>query len=74
MKAIVEVVGAIVLVGGIIALVKALSTPGSYAINDASAIQISQVYAEATYWAVIAVAAFVLAGVLMLAANGQDKD
>jgi len=40
----------------------------------ASALQISQVYAEATYWAVIAVAAFVLSGVLLVAANGQDKE
>lgn len=74
MKVLVEIVGAVVLVAGIAALLKALSTPGGYAMSGASAIQATQVYTEATFYAVVSVAAFVLAGVLLIAANGQGGE
>jgi hypothetical protein len=72
-KLIFNIIGALVLVGGIAAIGLALWTPHKYYLDGASAIQATQVYSEATYYAVIAVAAFVLAGVLLIATKDDGE-
>lgn len=74
MKVLVEIVGVLALVGGAFLLFRAVTYPGGFALSTASAVQITQVYSEATYYGVLSVAAFVLAGVLLLAAGSRGSD
>lgn len=67
MKTFVNLLSAVALLAGIGALVYAFTTPGRYALIEASAIQITQVYAEATLYAVIAVGILLVAVVLQAA-------
>lgn len=63
------IVAAIVFLFGLVMFAGAVNTPGNYHLGGASAIQVGQVYAEATWRATIAIGAFVMAGVLTLAAG-----
>lgn len=72
MKTVMTIIGALTLVAGILLFIMAFTTPTKYPIATASAIQISQVYAEATFYAVLAIAAFVFSGVLLYATNISD--
>jgi len=73
MKTLITILGALALVGGILLFGAALLTPSQYPLASASAIQLSQVYAQATYYAVLSVAAFVFAGVLLIATNDDSE-
>lgn len=72
MKTVMTIIGVLTLVGGILLFIAAFTTPTKYPLSGASAIQISQVYAEATFYAVLAIAAFVFSGVLLYATNISD--
>jgi len=74
MKLITTVIGTLVLFGGILMLIMAFITPSKYPTATASAFQITQVYSEATFYGVIAIAAFVLAGVLVLSLGIKTSD
>lgn len=73
MKLVFDVVSALALVGGSALFALALLTPSKYSLSGASAVQISQVYAESTYYAVLAVAAFALAGILLLGTKNSSE-
>lgn len=72
MKTVMTIIGALTLCAGILLFIVAFTTPTKYPLTGASAIQISQVYAEATFYAVLAIAAFVFSGVLLYAVNITD--
>lgn len=74
MKIVYDVIGALALLGGIGLLGLALYTPTKYSLVGASAIQISQVYSEASYYGVMAIAMFALTGILFLATRGYSEE
>ncbi len=73
MKMLFDVIGALALVGGIWFFIKAFMTPSMYSLSTASAIQAQQVYGEATYYGVLAIAAFIFAGVMLLATGDKTE-
>ena len=73
MKTITTILGALASVGGILLFIVAFITPFRFSLAGASEIQISRVYTQATFFGVLSVAAFVFAGVLLLAANAQER-
>jgi hypothetical protein len=66
-ESILHLISAIALIWGISLLMAALAMPGQYRLFTASAPQITQVYTEATYYAVEACAMFLLALLLQFA-------
>ena len=68
MRAVIELVGAVVLVCGISLFADALFTSARLYPTIGR-----EVYPEVTFYAVLAVAAFVLSGVLLLAANRPER-
>lgn len=74
MKVITTIIGTLVLLGGIVLFIAAIITPQKYPLSGASAIQIAQVYSEATFYGVLSIAAFVLAGVLVLSLSIKTTD
>lgn len=74
MKVITTIVGALVLFGGIALFMMAIITPQKYPLTGASALQIAQVYSEATFYGVLSIAAFVLSGVLVLSLGIKTTD
>jgi hypothetical protein len=67
MRTIISVISAVALLAGLALLGIAFTTPGKYALTNASAIQASTVYAEATYYAVMAVGVLLFAILLTVA-------
>ena len=65
-RSILQLLSAIALLLGIAYFISAITTPGSYSLRDASAIQISQVYSEALYYAVLCAASFLFGIFLQL--------
>lgn len=74
MKVITTIVGTLVLFGGILLFIAAITTPQKYPLGGASALQIALVYAEATFYGVLSIAAFVLSGVLVLSLGIKTTD
>lgn len=62
-----HILSALILLWGITTFNEALATPGQYSLYDASAPQITQVYAESVFIMTKAIALFALAGVAQLA-------
>jgi len=56
-----HLVSAAALIWGAVLLFTAVTEPNNYYLRDASAVQVTQVYSEATYYAVTAAALFLLA-------------
>jgi uncharacterized membrane protein YidH (DUF202 family) len=67
MRTVIELFAAAVMLAGVALGIYAYALPSRFDIANASAIQVTQVYSQATLYAVLAVALFVLAGVLTLA-------
>ena len=74
MKIIYGLLTAIIMLAGIYFLSQAIATPTLYNLRTASAIQITQVYAEATYQALVSGACFLLAILLYLATSTATKE
>lgn len=72
MRTLIELLAGVCWLAGLVLVGIALSTPGKYPLAMASAAQISQVYAEASYYALIAIAAF-LSGILMMASLPKNE-
>lgn len=66
MRTVVELFAAVVMLAGVAMGVYAFTLPTRYNTALASALQITQVYSQATFYGVLAIALFALAGVLML--------
>jgi hypothetical protein len=66
-NAVIHLVSALLLAWGIFTFFSASAFPGEYSLYDASAVQITQVYSEATFLMLKAVTLFVLAAVLQIA-------
>lgn len=64
MRTIAQLLAAVALLGGAALFVLAIQTPGKYLMLAKSAVQVSQVYSEATFYGVMAIAAFA-AGILL---------
>ena len=73
MKVFTTILGALVSVGGILLFIVAFLTPFRFSLVGAPEIQISRVYTQAIFFGVLSVAAFMFAGVLLLAANAQGR-
>ena len=73
MKTLTTILGALVSVGGILLFIVAFLTPFRVSLVGASESQITRVYTQATLFGVLSVAAFVFAGVLLLAASGRER-
>jgi hypothetical protein len=71
MRTITLVIASILFLFGVGLFVQALQTPENYVMTGASAVQISQVYAVATFRAVLSVAAFAASAVLAIAAGPE---
>lgn len=72
MRIVVEGLGVLAWLGGVVLFVVAFTTPGKYPLAQASAPQVAQVYSEATYYAILAVGAF-LAGLFLLVSVRQSQ-
>jgi hypothetical protein len=66
-NAVMQFLSAIALFWGVITFFTALMFPGRYSLYDSSAVQVTQVYSEATFLMVQAIALFVFGGVLQVA-------
>lgn len=71
MRAVIQLVGALTFLAGVGMLLHAAYLPTTYVLRGASAVQISQVYDTAGYYAALATAVF--AATLVLALAGQRK-
>lgn len=66
MRFIVEIFAAVVMLAGCAVGIYAFTVPNRFPLAEASAIQITQVYSQATFYGVIAIALFAFAAVLVL--------
>ncbi len=73
MRIIYGLLTAIIMLAGIYFLFQAITTPTLYNLSSASAPQVTQVYSEATYYALVAAASFLLAILLYLATSTPTK-
>ena len=73
MKTITTILAALASVGGILLFIVAFITPFQFSLVGAPEFQISRVYTQATFFGVLSLAAFAFAGVLLLAANAQER-
>ena len=71
LRSIVQILGVLTLLAGVYFFMNALTIPARYTLSAASAVQITQVYSEATYNGIMAVAAFTLAGILILGSREE---
>lgn len=74
MRVIMDIVGAIVLFAGIFLLFRAVTAPAGFPLSMASAVQITQVYTEAIYYGILAIGAFMLAGILLIALGTRNEN
>lgn len=72
MKTVMTIIGAVTLSIGMLLFIIAFTVPARYPLMNASALQITQVYAEATFYALLAVGAFVFSGVVLYAVHNTD--
>lgn len=72
MKILIHLVAAVALIAGAYFVFQALATPGKYPLSSASAVQATQVYTEAMYYALVATALFLL-GILIEVAGIAEK-
>ncbi len=74
MRTVIELFAAIVMLAGIAVGLYAFSIPSRFALDAANTLQVTQVYSQATFYGVLAVALFALAGVLMLSLRPQGNN
>lgn len=72
MKTVIELIAVLCWLTGLALFVVALITPNKYAMLSASAIQTTQVYSEASYYAGLSIAAFLSGIFLMQAVRNSD--
>ena len=72
MRLVAYFLGAVCVVGGIGFTVVGFITPFQYNTELASAIQMTQVYAEADHYVLLGIAAFTLGVVFTVAGNGEQ--
>lgn len=70
MRLITSILGVIAILGGIAFGILAYLEPGKYVLAGASAIQITQVYAQAQYYAGLSIICLLLAIAIMLSTIG----
>lgn len=71
MKIFADLLAALASLAGLVCVGLAIYIPRRYDLSSASAIQVTQVYSEAQYYLLIAIAAFLFAVVLEVARNGD---
>lgn len=69
-----RLVGALAMLAGIGWMFTAVTYPGSFSLRTASAVQVTQVYSEATYYGVLAIVAFSFAILVELAGRRQAPE
>ena len=69
MRILVNLIGALALIGGLVALGYALSLALPYLNNDVNSATATLIYQKATFYGIIAIASFGLTGILMAAAG-----
>lgn len=72
MRTVVELLAVVCWLGGVVLFIIAFITPNKYAMLSASAVQTTQVYSEALYYAGLAIAAF-LSGVFLMQSVRQSE-
>lgn len=73
MRTVCYFLGAVALVAGMAFAATGYLLPNNYDLVSASALQISQVYSEAQFYILLAIAAFVMSGVFVAAGNGEVR-
>lgn len=73
MRTIVELFAAVVMLAGCAVGVYAFALPTRYDTALASALQVTQVYSQATFYGVLSIALFAFAGVLILSLRPQNQ-
>jgi hypothetical protein len=61
-----QIISLLALTAGVFTLIIAAGVPSKYSLYDASAVQVSQVYSEATYTALMALGFLLLSAVIQL--------
>lgn len=73
MKIVSNIVGVIALLGGIVFGFMAFIEPSNYSLTTASAPQVTQVYAQAGYYADLAIICILIAIAVILSTSGNEK-
>lgn len=73
MRTVIELTAAVVMLAGVGMGIYAFTLPTRYDTALASALQMTQVYSQATFYGVLAIALFAFAGVLMLSLRPQNN-
>lgn len=73
MKVLMDIIGAVALAGGAFLLFRAITYPGGFPLTGASAVQITQVYTEAMYYGILAIGAFMIAAILLIALGTRNQ-
>lgn len=73
MRILLNIIGAVVLLGGLASLAYALSLALPYVNTDATSTVLAAIYQKATFYGIVAIACFGLTGLLMAAASAAYR-